>query len=507
MISAALHPRTNHNNKTKMKLKTVIGLVLAAFAFARPASATVNVQGWWHFDDPPGTTPNVLLDSSGNGRHFQQSFVVPVVYPGGSAPGGLVSSEAAGGVLGGSGYTSPHSLRLGLQGDSDTFWQTGYVPPATNYGVEIWVKPQNKGGFFRDSNPVWIFSSGGFNCCSGPWGGACVRVENTGASGVIVAGIVVGANSVDVYDFGPQIPVDTNNWMHLALINTNGVVSFWTNGVLCAVNTAGNETAPAGVMHLGTDGAWDGFDGFIDEERVFTFTNATDFSASDLLYTVSPRITSQPQNVTVWDNGAATLQVGVSSDPCTTYQWHLFGTNAPGGSGGTTSDLYFNTVTTADSTNWFDCALTNSCGGNGVTTANAALTVVPTNPDNINAYRNAVNGEPNLVAYYPVDGNTGSTLTDTKGGHNGTFEGGATYDGQTNRAFGTRAIFIAHGNGDVQIPASSVFDFSSGNGTVESLVYLQSPVTPERMRLFSRSPVPMVSAFDTNSVCPLTAPR
>ncbi len=467
-----------------MKLKTtVLGLTLAALASVQPASATVTVQGWWHFDSLSGGLP---VDSSGNGRNYKQGGIVNA---GGFAPlaGAIPSSDAAGGPLGTNGYTSSHSLRLGLEGDSDTFWDTGYVPPATNYGVEIWIKPQgdapNAGGhWYQSDNEVWIFSSGGFNCCTGPSGGACVRVIKSfgGLPSYIQAGIIISTDSRNIASFGPQIAVDTNSWMHLALINTNGIISFWTNGVLCAVNDQGNETAPAGVMHLGTDGAWNGFNGFIDEERVFTFTNASDFNpATDLLYSASPRVITQPQTTTNWATGAATIQVDDSADPCTQYQWFLNGTGTVVSASATTPDLHLDPLALADSGKWYNCRLTNACMANGATSSNAQVTVISVNPDNVNAYRSLITGESSLLAYYPGDSDTASTLTDTKGGNNGSLQGGATFDSQTNRSFGARAVFIKHGDGYVQIPSNSSYEFAGGNGTVEAIIYLISPPTPE----------------------------
>jgi hypothetical protein len=458
-----------------------LGIALGILSCVQPATAAsvINIQGWWHFDSPPGTGTNILLDSSGNHRDYQAAFVVPVQYTpptNGPGAGALVSSEAPGGPLGTSGYTSSHSLRLGLEGDSDTFWNTGYVPPATNYCVEIWVRPQNLGGFPRDGNVPWVFSSGGFNCCTGPSGGACVRVEQSAGAGFFAAGIIVGQNSSQVLDFGPQVPIDTNNWMHLALVNTNGIVSFWTNGVLCAVNPNANETAPAGVMHLGTDGAYDAFDGYIAEERVFTFTNATDFSPTQMLYASSPRVSREPTSPTVWNSGAATIELGMSTDPCNTFQWYLYGTNATGAN---SPDLYLSSLALTDSGKFYACQVTNPCIVNGTTSSNGVLTVVAVNASNVSAYRNAINAESSLLAYFPGDSDSGTTLTDTKGGNNGTLQGGADFDGQTNRSFGNRALFIRHGNGDVAVPSNAAYEFAGGNGTVEAVVYLVSPVTPE----------------------------
>ena len=480
-----------------MKSKMIsIGLALGVLVSARQASATVTVQGWWHFDGlNAGGNP---ADASGNGRDYRAGGIVNA---GGFAAlaGALVSSEAAGGPLGvppcpAAGYISAQALRLGLEGDSDTFWQVGtnandsYVPPPTNYIVEIWVKPQgstnnnNLGGYWYDpGNEVWIFSSGGFDVGRSAfgWGGACVRVKNEGGNitPYIQAGFENGADSHNVIDFGPHIPVDTNAWMHMALVNTNGVLSFWTNGVLCAIYS-GTPTAPGGVLHLGTDGAWNGFNGYIDEERVLTF-NDGDFSPSLFLYTPSPRIVQQPQNITVWSNGAATFQVDVSQDPCPSYQWYLYGTNLL--SGAFTPDLYLDPLSLTNSGQWYNCQL--NCGTNNVTTANATLTVVTPNMDNVNAYRNAVESVPTLESYFIVDGDTGpipgGTVHDWKGNSNGTLQGGADYDGQTDRSFGERAIFIKHGDGDVQIAHNDEYEFGPGGGTVEALVYLMSPVTPE----------------------------
>src|SRR5262249_55435064 len=69
-------------------------------------------------------------------------------------------------------------------------------------------------------------------------------------------------------------------------------------------------------------------------------------------------------------------------------------------------------------------------------------------------------------------GSTGPTVANTvDGAHNGSLELAAVYDGQTNRSFGERAIFL-RGDGDVRIPNNSAFEFASGNGTLEALLYL-----------------------------------
>src|SRR6185369_2863150 len=98
----------------------------------------------------------------------------------------------------------------------------------------------------------------------------------------------------------------------------------------------------------------------------------------------------------------------------------------------------------------FRCILTAS--SISVTSSVATLTVSPVNAADVSAFRDAINAEGSLVAYFPVDGSTGTIVTNTKSAaHNGTQEGATSYDGRTNRAFGERAL-IFDANGDVQVP-------------------------------------------------------
>jgi hypothetical protein len=455
-----------------MNLKTIsLSLALAALVVPRPASATVTVQGWWHFGDG-GTA--IQTDSSGNGHNYVNG------YNAGAPP--VVGPIAAGGPLGNSGYTSTNAPRFGVGGFVTELYDTGYTPPATNYGIEIWFLPQNKGFVGGVDNQTWIFSSGGSIFGLGPGGGAAVRiaVDNLGNS-VMHAGIVQGGDSHNVVDFSPDIILDTNDWIHLALVNDNGTLTFYTNGVPFATNDNSSLplTAPAGAMFVGTDGGFWGLDGFIDEERVFTFA-AGQFSTNDLLFTASPRQITQPRNTTVWNGGAANFAANVSIDINNTFQWSR-GATVLGGQ--IASTLNVDPVALADTGTTFACSITNA--GKGITTSNATLSVVANQTANVNAYESAVNSEGSLVAYFPVDGSSGSTVINTKdGSHNGTFEGGAVFDGQTNRAFGQRAIYL-QANGDVQIPADSAYEFGGGSGTVEALVYLMPSSTGARSTLFS----------------------
>src|ERR1022692_964746 len=442
-----------------MKSKTIsIGLALAALVFARQASATVTVQGWWHFGDGGTAIPT---DSSGNGRNYQNSYFA------GTPP--LIGQNAAGGPLGSLGYTSTNSARFGINGFVTELYNTGYTPPATNYGIEIWFLPQNKAYVGGTDNQTWIFSSGGSIFGLGPGGGAAVRIfDNFDGTSSLNAGIVQQGNSHNVVDFGPRILLDTNRWIHLALVNDNGALVFYTNGVPCATNdnSVTSLTSLRGAMIPGTEGGFGGLDGFIDEERVFTFAQGQ-FTNSDLLFRVPPRPKTKPLNTTVWNGGAASFTANASQDPANTFQWYRGGSIQ---SGQTSANLYLSSVALVDSGSLFNCGVTNN--GIGLLTSNATLTVVPVQAANVNAYRSAVTSEPSLLAYFPADGSTGSTVANTAdAAHNGTLELNARYDGQTNRAFGERSILLS-GDGDVRIPSNSAYEFGSGNGTVEALIYL-----------------------------------
>ncbi len=455
-----------------MKLKTtLLVLPLAAFLSTRQASAAVTTQGWWHFGEGGAA---IQTDSSGNGHNYINSYF------GGTPP--VFGQNAVGGPLGNSGYTSTNSAHFGVNGFVTELYNTGYTPPGTNYGIEIWFMPLNKGYVGGTDNEAWIFSSGGSVFGLGPGGGATVRIfDNFNGTSSMNAGIVEGGNSANVVDFGPRIQLVTNQWIHLALVNNNGTLIFYTNGVPCATNDNNTLplTTPAGAMFVGTDGGFWGLDGFVDEERVFTFAPGA-FTTGDLLYSVSPRLITPPQNTTVWNGGAANFAANAAVDLNNTFQWYRGVTSLLGQNGAT---LNVSSVATVDSGSLFSCAVTNN--GNGVTTSNATLTVVPVQTNNVNAYRNAVTAEGSLLAYFPADGSTGTSLANTAdGAHNGTLELGAVFDGQTNRSFGQRALLF-NANGDVQITGNTAYEFGGGNGTIEALIDLMPSLSAASGTIFS----------------------
>jgi hypothetical protein len=437
--------------------RTILSLA-AVLATAMSSSATVTVQAWYHL----GEIADYYADATANARRIGSAYShIPWNNPAyGGNFNGIITPTGVGGPLGNSGYTSTTSLRAGAWGTMIcTMWNAaGYAPPKTNYFIEIWVQPHGK-GYVYGSSGAWIFAANSSR-------GYVLRVKDDGMNSYFV-GTILEASNVDV---GTPVLINTNAWTHLAMVNDNGVTTFYVNGVPSGPSDLTSAvSAPSGDVYFGNPGASTGFDGLMDEARICTFEPGQ-FSTNDfLLRPPGPQILVQPQSTVVWDGGAAPFAVGAVIDPAVTYQWQREGTNLPGA---TASSFVVPLVTLSDSGSQFRCILTG--GGISVTSSVATLTVAPIRTADVNFYRAAVTGEPSLAAYFTADGCLGTTLTNVVDPtRHGTLEGVVSYDGRTNRAFGQRSLAFT-GGGDVQIPNNPAFEFSGGNGTLEALVYLEA---------------------------------
>jgi hypothetical protein len=354
-------------------------------------------------------------------------------------------------------------------------WGLGYNPPAQNFGIEVWVLPQDNG--IAGGTGGWIFSSG-------QSGGVALRINAPSGNPSYIDAFDLGTSAT----IGNQVEIDTNKWMHLAIVNAGGITTFYTNGIPCGPSLTTATTASAGDCYMiSAPSDNQAFYGYLDEARMFTFA-AGAFTTNDLLLRAAgPVVLSPPQNASVWSGGAAPFSVSASFDSSLVYQW-LRGGNPIGGA--TSSTYLLPTVAPADSGSTFACKLT--ANGISVTTAPpATLTVITPIAANITAYRNVVSAEPSLLAYFPVDNCTGTTVTnvaDASRAHDGALENNATYDGRTDRSFGQRALSF-NVDGDVEVPNNPAFDFgtaSSGNGTIEALVYM-SQATVDNPAVFSEN--------------------
>ena len=416
------------------------------------SAATVTPQGWWRY----GENPDYYADSTANARRFGYGFSCV----GSGNAGGVIQPFGCGGPLGDTGVTSTSCVLYTC--GSGSMWgpggDPGYNPPATNYVIECWCLPIAPG-----HNNSWLLMSG-----SG--GGVALVLTNGPADTMVIRAMIVGNGNPTI---GDPLVVDTTSWTHLAIVNNNGTNTFYVNGLPHGAPDVANNTVPAGVIHAAGDpGSYNEFHGYMDELRISTFEPGQFSTTNLLLRPPGPSILTQPQSATVWNGGAAPFTVVTVIDGSITYKWQRAGADLPGE---TAATLLVPQVSLADNGAEYRCILTAS--SISVTSAVATLTVMPNRTADVNYYRQAVNNEASLLAYFPVDGDTGTTLSNTKDpGHNGTLEGAVTYDGRTNRAFGQRALAF-QGAGDVQIYNNPAFEFSGGNGTIEALVYLASGAT------------------------------
>ncbi|MCX6922311.1 MAG: hypothetical protein NT154_03715, partial [Verrucomicrobia bacterium] len=290
-----------------------------------------------------------------------------------------------------------------------------------------------------------------------------------------VGAFVVANASQGVPDntqIGDLADMDPTTWMHIAVVNQGGTNTFYVNGVAHGAPLATN-TIPNGNIFAGSgEGTGGSYHGYLDELRISTFAPGQ-FSTTNLLTRPpGPSIMAQPQSASVWDGGAAPFTVAAAIDASLTYQWQRGGANI---SGANSATYVVPQVSSADNGAQFQCVLKS--GGVSLTSSAATLTVVPNKTADVNFYRQAVNSEASLLAYFPVDGDLGTTISNTKDpSHNGIMEGTASYDGRTNRAFGQRSVAL-DGAGDVQIFNNPAFEFAGGNGTIEALTYMNSGLT------------------------------
>ena len=457
------------NPKSKTKLtrsenmrKTIISTALALLAGPFIGSAAVQVEAWYHC----GEVTDYYADSSPNARRLGLAFST---CNGGGNAGVLVTANGAGGPLGSEAFNSTKCLQFGYNNCQGGMWgagasgadNTGWNPPASNYGIEVWALP--KGNGFNGGSPAFIFSSGRS-------GGVAICAKD----GPTVFATIIGGPAV-----GDSVLVPANTWMHFAIVNDNGVTTFYVNGVPTGASDTGGATVSAGDVHLGASPfVNNAYEGLVDEARIFTFAPGQ-FTTNDfLLRPPGPSIIDQPQSAAVWDGGSTPFTVNASFDADITYQWRRGGEDLPDE---INSSLYIPLVSMADSGAEFSCVLTKSSFS--TTSAVATLTVVPQKTADVAYYRNAVKAEPGLLAFFPVDGCADATLVnDVDANVNGLLEYGATYDGRTNRAFGERALAF-NTDGHVQIPNNPAYEFGE-EGTIEALIYMSS-ATAENATIFA----------------------
>lgn len=239
-------------------MKNVFAVLWAVLSSSLPAFATVNTFYYWHMgESDPGATNSALcshtIDSVvGLALTNTPSVQGPPYYPIYSTNVSPIAQTNSG-------------SDLSIQYVGGQYGSAAPIRELTdNFGVELWVEP------FSNTNTACLVYNG--NSSSSGWG---LYQFNDGTFRAIFGGL-------SIFGYAPAL---TNVWTHLALVVTNGVGTFYANGVASGFyNAAFNPVEPSDLLRLAANilGGED-YNGLMDELRVFTFA-PNQFSPSDLLY-------------------------------------------------------------------------------------------------------------------------------------------------------------------------------------------------------------------------------
>lgn len=248
-----------------LTMKLFLPSILLPLLAAAMAQATVTPYAHYRMGDGDPSTNggnNLPYDSSGNDRHLANSA------------SGTPAVSASGGPTNDAFYT--------FTGSNQYFFgtTTSWDPPEDNVGVEAWVRTSNLTQINKN-----IFGTGdntkglnlGFDANGGiGWFGAVASKAFAGNTGV--AGYTAGT------------------WIHLAVVRSGGITTFYANGIPSGTTTAvPNNASGTGALHMAvTSGGASAFTGEIAEARIFTFAAGAFDPNTDLLITpVPPQIVKE----------------------------------------------------------------------------------------------------------------------------------------------------------------------------------------------------------------------
>jgi hypothetical protein len=225
-----------------MKL-SLSSLALVALASVH-ATAAVTIYAEYHLGEAGSLGANNLpVDSSGNGRNFVNEI------------SGAVATV---------GSSSVHSNALGSTAYLDT----------SGAGNEGWYSSSLFNSLQTDNFALGVFARSSSNA-AGNQGDIFTVGGSNGSIKLSLAGNGWAASAHNVawigQDSGISGSFTADTWVHLALIRSAGITTFYINGVASGSTYAGvpvNDTPHLSVA----PGASSFFDGLIDEARVVTFT-------------------------------------------------------------------------------------------------------------------------------------------------------------------------------------------------------------------------------------------
>ncbi len=237
-------------------------------------------------------------------------------------------------------------------------------------------------------------------------------------------------SGVDWIDSGYTF-LKTNEWHHVAMFRTNGIIQFYVDNVLQPNSSTETPKAPT-AFSIGSVANQHYFQGGIDEVRIYN--RVLTVSEMSILSDGPPKITQQPTNIASVQHSNCTF-IAAAGPQSATYQWQKNGVNLVNGgqiSGVASTAITIANLSLADAGSYTVVA-SNSYGS---VTSSPAILVVNTSPADMG-----------LVAYYPFNGN----VNDASGFANNGINNGATliadragnsnsayfFDGSHNITFGT----------------------------------------------------------------------
>ncbi len=229
---------------------TVLAVVSLFVVSPAVSTAAITPLSHWRMGEEAGDTDG-RLDSVG-GRTFATAHG-PTEFTTGVAPSTNGSTVAVNARNAGG--------RAGFYGPNTTTFM-----PADNWGMEMWVRSANTTQSIDITRPANALANGQlkFHQLGANW---AVSYHNIGW---------VGATS------GTGQPVTAEQWTHLAVVRAGGTSTLYIDGVAQA-GTSGAAPTWGTSLHVGViPGGATGWNGDLDELRVFSF-NAGEFQTSDLL--------------------------------------------------------------------------------------------------------------------------------------------------------------------------------------------------------------------------------
>lgn len=261
-------------------------LVLIPAMLCQPASADVTTIGWWQLGE---ADPGAIGDAQGQNPTNASTGSFPLSWDSGTNGNAFYRSDTPPGArlrLGASTLAMEINNTVGYPG-----YHTATVPSdaVTNIGLEIWVKANS--ALVEGSDPSDIII---WNGQENGWGYGIVQQDNVWAAALRLP-------VTEEFTMIATAPITTGVWTHLALVESGGTWRFYVNGKE-AGSLAAVARNPEFRFNLGEsfNELDKGFDGYLDEARIFSFAPGA-FKVADLNYAfIYPRITrTKPSRISL----------------------------------------------------------------------------------------------------------------------------------------------------------------------------------------------------------------